>query len=136
MPLHRRRYRERGFNQAEAISACARPRLEKVLGLRLRMETSALLRRHATDTQVGLTLKQRQEQMRGAFAVVMPERVKGREILLADDVLTTGATTSECARVLGRAGASGVWVLTVARAMRIEAGMGLSAETPGASPLQ
>jgi len=59
--------------------------------------------------------------MRGAFAVPQPAEIKGREILLVDDVFTTGTTVSECARILRRHGASKVWVATVARTLKIEA---------------
>jgi predicted amidophosphoribosyltransferase len=59
--------------------------------------------------------------MRGAFAIAKPEQVSGREFLLVDDVFTTGTTVSECARVLRRAGASKVWVATVARTLKAEA---------------
>jgi orotate phosphoribosyltransferase len=59
--------------------------------------------------------------MRGAFYVARPEEIDGREVLLVDDVFTTGATACECARVLRRAGASRVWVATLARTMKSEA---------------
>jgi glutamine phosphoribosylpyrophosphate amidotransferase len=57
--------------------------------------------------------------MRGAFAVSDPTRILNRNILLIDDVYTTGTTASECARVLRRAGAARVWVATVARTLKI-----------------
>jgi len=63
-----------------------------------------------TVSQIGLTRPQRRENLRGAFQVVHPTRVKGRSILLVDDVLTTGTTASECARVLRKAGAEQVWL--------------------------
>ena len=58
--------------------------------------------------------------MRGAFAVSEPTRIAKRDILLIDDVLTTGTTASECARVLLRAGAARVWVATVARTLKMK----------------
>ncbi len=64
---------------------------------------------------------QRRENIRGAFVVAKPDEVRGREILLVDDVFTTGTTVSECARVLRRAGASKVYVATVARTLKTEA---------------
>ena len=58
--------------------------------------------------------------MRGAFALTKPEEIAGREVLLVDDVYTTGTTVSECARILVRAGASKIWVATVARTLKLE----------------
>jgi predicted amidophosphoribosyltransferase len=80
-----------------------------------------LLRRRATQSQIGLTRHQRRENIRGAFVVAKPGEVSGREILLVDDVFTTGTTVSECARILRRSGASKVWVVTVARTLKLEA---------------
>jgi hypoxanthine phosphoribosyltransferase len=81
--------------------------------------TGVLLRRRETGSQIGLTSHQRRENMRGAFAVSDPTRILKRDILLIDDVVTTGTTVSECARVLLRAGAARVWVATVARTLKI-----------------
>jgi predicted amidophosphoribosyltransferase len=78
-----------------------------------------LVRVKPTVSQIGLTRPQRRENMRAAFQVVHPNRVKGRSILLVDDVLTTGTTASECARVLRKAGAEQVWVATAARTLKI-----------------
>jgi len=80
-----------------------------------------LQRRRETQSQIGLTRHQRRENMRGAFAVANPYAVKGQEILIVDDVFTTGTTVSECARVLRRSGASKVYVATVARTLKPEA---------------
>jgi predicted amidophosphoribosyltransferase len=79
-----------------------------------------LERTRDTQSQIGLTPHQRRENMRGAFRVKNRERLSGREVLLVDDVFTTGATASECARVLRRAGAARVWVATVARTLKAE----------------
>jgi len=68
-----------------------------------------------TQSQTGLTRAQRLENVRGAFVVCEKSAVAARDILLVDDVLTTGTTVSECARVLLRAGARRVLVATVAR---------------------
>ena len=86
---------------------------------RLQLAPDLLHRTRDTHSQIGLTSHQRRENMRGAFAVPHAADVKGREILLVDDVYTTGTTATECARVLRRAGASRVWVATVARTLKL-----------------
>ncbi len=119
VPLHRAKFRERGFNQAELIARAAlklSPSRE-----RLHLCTGAFERKRETPSQIGLTSHQRRENLRGAFAVTQPEAVKGREVLIVDDVYTTGATVSECAKVLRRAGATKVWVATVARTLKVSA---------------
>jgi ComF family protein len=119
VPLHRTKLRQRGFNQAELIARAA----VKVSPAwdRLRLCAGVLERKRETTSQIGLTTYQRRENLRGAFGVAQPELVKGREVLVVDDVYTTGATVSECARVLRRAGATKVWVATVARTLKISA---------------
>ena len=74
-----------------------------------------------TTSQIGLSRHQRRENIRGAFRVANPDEVTGREVLIVDDVFTTGTTVSECARILRRAGASKVYVATVARTLKTEA---------------
>jgi ComF family protein len=119
VPLHRSRLRQRGFNQAELI---ARGALKvNRSGGRFRLCAGVLERKRETTAQTGLTSHQRRENLRGAFNLAQPEAVKGREVLVVDDVYTTGATVSECARVLRRGGATGVWVATVARTLKISA---------------
>lgn len=119
VPLHRTRLRERGFNQAELI---ARAALKLSPGQnRTRLCAGVLERKRETASQIGLTSHQRRENLRGAFGVAQAEAVKGREVLVVDDVYTTGATVSECARVLRRAGATKVWVATVARTLKVSA---------------
>jgi predicted amidophosphoribosyltransferase len=88
---------------------------------RLHLRMGVLERTRETVSQIGLTSHQRRINLRGAFRVAQPEAVKGREALVIDDVYTTGATVSECARVLRRAGATKVWVATVARTLKISA---------------
>ncbi len=115
VPLHSSKARERGFNQAELI---ARAALKHAVGQRFELNTHLLKRRRITESQIGLTQNQRRENLRGAFVVPKPETVSGRDVLLVDDVFTTGTTASECARVLRRAGAKRVWVATVARTLK------------------
>jgi hypoxanthine phosphoribosyltransferase len=89
------------------------------------------LRRRETGSQIGLTRHQRRENLRGAFAVSDPTQILNRDILLIDDVYTTGTTASECARVLLRAGAARVWVATVARTLKIFDVISLSGNLSG-----
>ncbi|MBU0515952.1 MAG: ComF family protein [Proteobacteria bacterium] len=110
VPLHWRRRRERGFNQAWLLTR----RVARHLGLPAR---SDLLRRiRFTAPQVGLTDTERRANVRGAFALSPHDGVDGRRVMLVDDVLTTGATARACARVLKKGGASGVLVATLTRA--------------------
>jgi ComF family protein len=119
VPLHARKLRQRGFNQSELI---ARAGLKlKAADRQFELNAKVLERRRETKSQIGLSRHQRRENIRGAFVVAKPGEVAGREILLVDDVFTTGTTVSECARVLRRAGASKVFVATVARTLRAEA---------------
>lgn len=117
VPLHDKKRRTRGFNQAELIARAAL----KLLPSRdaFRFSGDILRRTRETHSQIGLTSHQRSENLRGAFAVVRAEEVTGREVLLVDDVYTTGTTVTECARALRRAGASKVWVATAARTLKL-----------------
>ncbi len=117
VPLHRTKERQRGFNQSEVIAAEA---LKNVV-VSLTMQKNAMVRVRPTESQTGLTRRQRQENMRGAFRVACPELIAGRDVLLVDDVFTTGTTISECARVLRRAGAERVFAATVARVLKGDA---------------
>ncbi|HZQ96880.1 MAG TPA: phosphoribosyltransferase family protein [Candidatus Sulfotelmatobacter sp.] len=117
VPLYKGKRRERGFNQAEliaraALKACP---VEK----RFQLASNTLWRVRDTHSQIGLTSHQRRENLRGAFAVSASQEILGREVLLVDDVYTTGTTVSECARVLVKAGARRVWVATVARTLKL-----------------
>jgi ComF family protein len=116
VPLHRAKFRQREFNHAELIARFALKLMAEPQ--RFQLCGDALARKRETQSQTGLTRHQRRENVRGAFGVALPEIVKGHEVLLVDDVYTTGATVSECARVLLRAGASKVWVATVARTLK------------------
>ena len=115
VPLFQAKLRQREFNQAELIAHAALRLLHK----HFRLAPDTLLRTRDTHSQIGLTSHQRRENLRGAFAVARAEEVTGREVLLVDDVYTTGTTATECARVLRKAGASKVWVATVARTLKL-----------------
>lgn len=141
VPLHGSKRRQRGFNQAELIARAAL-KVQAIPG-RFHLCAHALERKRETTSQVGLTSHRRRANLRGAFAVANVDAVRGREVLVVDDVLTTGATASECARMLRRAGATKVWVATVARTLKISAmhanivpiDEGHSAESAAASSL-
>ena len=111
VPLHSRRARERGYDQALLLAR----RLERAWGVPV--VADALLRAVPTQPQTVLDAAARRRNVRDAFAVRRAEVIAGRHIVLVDDVLTTGATAGECARSLYRAGATAVGVLTVARAL-------------------
>ena len=78
---------------------------------RSEMNTSALGRTRETQSQTGLTRHQRRANLRGAFVAARPEQIAGREIILVDDVYTTGTTVYECARALRRAGAAEIYTI-------------------------
>ncbi len=109
VPLHPTRERERSYNQARLL---ARGLAARVPGLRVR----PLLRRvRLTPSQTRLTARDRLANVHGVFTVAHPDAARARRVLLVDDVMTTGATVNECARVLKEAGAALVGVLTVGR---------------------
>jgi ComF family protein len=109
VPLHRRRLRQRGYNQALEL---ARP-LARAFALPLRHDL--LRRQRETRAQTELDARHRRRNVRGAFAV--PDGVAvPAHVAILDDVMTTGATLAECARVLKRAGATRVDVWALARA--------------------
>jgi competence protein ComFC len=107
VPLHKKRRRQRGFDQAELLAQG----ISETTGIPF---VRAAKRIRNTRTQVSLGLKQRRENMKRAF--VSTETISGN-VVLVDDVLTTGATASECASALVQAGASSVFVLTFARSV-------------------
>ncbi len=114
MPLHRWRLMRRRFNQSAMLAQAV---CRSDAGQDLQFAPDLLLRRRHTPSQAGLNAAQRRRNVRNAFAV-NPRRagqIEGRRIVLVDDVFTTGATVSECARILSAAGASAVHVLTLAR---------------------
>jgi len=132
VPLHKRKQAQRGFNQAEMIARAALKQLSRPK--RFELCAGILVRRRETGSQIGLTRHQRRENLRGAFTVSDPTRIASRDILLVDDVLTTGTTASECARVLLRAGGARVWVATVARTLKISGVISLAGSLPDDPP--
>ena len=116
VPLHRRRLRERRFNQSALLAQEIAARTEKA------HIPDALLRIRHTQPQQGLSVKERNKNVRGAFAVKESylKTLKGKNVLLIDDVFTSGATLNECARILKAKGAAEVNVLTIARVTKEE----------------
>jgi ComF family protein len=125
IPLHAKKLRQRGFNQAELIARAAL----KLDSEQMTLCAQAMERRRETNSQIGLSSHQRRENMRGAFVVSRPQEISGRDVLLVDDLFTTGTTVSECARVLRRAGASKILVATVARTLKVNAAFAESDRT-------
>ncbi len=109
VPLHIKRLRERGFNQSLILS--------RALGKKhhLRVDFSLLKRCKLTLTQTGLDKNDRAKNISGAFVAGPKVKIQGKNLILVDDVYTTGSTVNECAKTLIRSGASKVAVLTLAR---------------------
>jgi ComF family protein len=121
VPLHRSKYRQRGFNQARLLAREALRFLGKSHPeWHLTLAPGTLMRLRMTESQAGLSSRQRRQNVRGAFSVSDKAAVDGRHILLIDDIMTTGATARSAAQALLRAGAKSVWVATLARARRIQ----------------
>jgi ComF family protein len=119
VPLHRAKFAQRGFNQSRSLAVEALQFLRRTHPQwRLALAPSTLMRLRATDTQAGLTPRQRRLNVRGAFSVSDSSQVKSQHILVVDDILTTGATARAAAQALLNAGAASVWVATLARAQR------------------
>ncbi len=109
VPLHSRRLYERGFNQSHELA--------KIIAKRLKipLASEAVLRVRETEQQTGLNAKQRRQNIRGAFAVTAT--IKYKHVVLIDDVVTTGSTVNELARVLKKAGVQTVGIWSIARAI-------------------
>jgi len=119
VPLHKKKLRLRGFNQTHllvkdwpAIAAMVKGRPEDI-----HIEPDILVRKKWTRPQTGLGRKGRISNIKNAFGLTDASLVRGRRILLVDDVFTTGSTVNECARILMHGGAECVNVLTLARAV-------------------
>ena len=109
VPLSRQRFKQRGYNQAGLIG------WPLAKALNVSYASQAIVRIRNTGSQVGLSIRERQENVSGAFSAY-PRLVRGKNILIIDDVLTTGATMQACARVLLEAGANSVYGITLAKA--------------------
>jgi ComF family protein len=115
VPLFAARQRERGYNQAQLLAVSALLRLSHLApAWRLTLRSDILLRVKDTRALYRLDPAKRRRVLAGAFQAT--RALNGQEVLLIDDILTTGATARACARVLLRAGAAKVWVATAAKA--------------------
>jgi ComF family protein len=112
VPLHWTRLFRRRYNQAALLAQAVRSAGGPPVAV------DWLVRRRRTPTQGHLGPAARERNVRGAFALRAGRTVAGKRVVIIDDVLTTGATVEECARVLKRAGAASIGVLTLARALR------------------
>lgn len=111
VPLHLKRLREREFNQSAILAKAIARRFPMPL------ELMTLKRSVHTEPQVTLGKEDREANVRGAFEIRVPERLRGERVVLVDDVYTTGSTVKECARILMESHAADVAVLTLARAV-------------------
>ncbi len=109
VPLHYSRLIKRKYNQSVILA----DKLSKMVGIPV--DRFSLIRHKKTRPQVEFSGRQRVNNVKNAFSVKNPENIKGKRIILIDDVLTTGSTIKECASVLKKAGAKSIDVLTVAR---------------------
>ena len=109
VPLHKTKLKARGYNQSEILAV--------FMGKKMNIPVSRnnLMRIKATTTQASLKRKERIKNIHNAFSIRQSEKFSAKRILLIDDVLTTGATSNECSRILKQAGSGDVFVLTLAR---------------------
>ncbi len=110
VPLHKKRLRQREFNQAVLLGDVLARQWQ------LPLCRGNLRRIRWTEPQINLSAAERVANVRGAFSVADPASLRGKRIILVDDVFTTGSTVAECARVLFKADAAKVYVVTIARA--------------------
>jgi len=109
IPLHWKRLLQRGYNQALIL---AQPLSKK---LKIPLDTTILQKTTNTPPQVGLSSAQRKENLKKSFQIKKPKLIAGKNILLVDDVITSGATANEASKILKQAGAKKVCILALAR---------------------
>lgn len=109
VPMHKHKKRLRGYNQTELIAK----ELGKSLGIQV--DTSSFAKTKNTETQSTLTKSKRVENVKGAYGVLRTNNIIGKRIILFDDIYTTGSTLNECSKVLKKAGAKSVGVITLAK---------------------
>ena len=119
VPLHFQKFRSRGFNQSYLLIHSWKAIANKmhVALSDIPIHKDVLIRSKATVPQTGLGRRQRFKNVKGVFSLRFPEKIYGKNLLVVDDVYTTGATVNECARILLKFGAERVDALTLARAI-------------------
>ena len=111
VPLHIQRLRNRGFNQSLLIARSCFPKWQR------KIRTDLLQRHRSTIPQIRLSGRARRNNLKGAISICRPELIAGRNVLIVDDVFTTGSTLHECAKALAQAGAVKIEAFTLARAL-------------------
>lgn len=111
VPLHYLKFRKRGFNQAFTIARG----IETITGISI-CEIDTVQRKKYTLSQTGFTLEKRLKNIENAFRVAKPERIKGKTVIIVDDVFTTGSTAFELSRTLKEADTASIMIWTVAQA--------------------
>jgi len=109
IPLHKKRFLWRGFNQSELLAR------ELTKNFSFLLSTNNLIRKRYTRAQAELDKKDRENNIKNAFFIKKPLEFSGKSVILIDDVYTTGSTMNECAKVLKQAGVKEVWGLVIAR---------------------
>lgn len=109
VPLHRNKEKKRGYNQSYLLAK------ELSRMMRIKLSKDALCKIRDTESQSVKSMKERRRNIKGSFVVKNEREIKGKSVILVDDVLTTGSTVNECSRILRHAGAKKVYVITVAR---------------------
>ena len=108
VPMFKKHKLIRGYNQSELIAQ----RLSNVLGIKL--EKNNLVKIIETKKQSTLTKNQREKNVKNAFKLKNPEKIKDKKVILFDDIYTTGSTVNECSKILKKAGATEIAILTIA----------------------
>lgn len=109
VPIHRKRKLQRGYNQTQLIAK------EIAKNIDIKLCDDVLVKSKNTIAQSKLNKNKRKQNIKGAFKVLDLERIQGKNILLFDDIFTTGSTVNECSKILKKAGAKTVGVLTIAK---------------------
>ena len=109
VPMHKNKRAVRGYNQSELIAK------EIAKTSNVHFEKNVLVKNKNTKVQSTLTKNQRQENVKGAFEVKNKQIIKDKNIILLDDIYTTGSTVNECSKILKKAGAKNILVITIAK---------------------